>query len=905
MIIRIQALLHEVWWRVRLRWFHSRIEFEADSEIRFHLEMDAMELRRDGLAPSDSEEAARKRFGNIERIRRDCLEAAGAGEHESGPAQPARKGHMWNDILHDIRYGLRAMAGKPAFTFIAVLTLALGIGATTAIFSVVDTVLLKPLPYPNSEQLVTVWETYPHWQGQELLDDYWDHIALAYPDYLRWSEAQTSFKEVALYRSISAVVEGGDRPTEIPVGLATASLFPLLDVRAALGRLPLDEDLSGDRVLLLSHSFWQSHFGSDPEILGETVTLDVGRSLDLVDSVDSYVIIGVLPPDFRFAHLLKNPGFGVAGWTLLDPSIDRVDGGNHSYEAIARLEPDVPFERARTETEVLLRGDFDPSVRGARVLERQSQETGAIRTPLLVLLGAVSLVLLIACGNVANLLLGEAARRETEIAIRAAIGAGRGRIVRQLLTESILLALAGTLVGTLFAYWGTRALLLLAPAQLPRVLEIGIDGRVLVFATSVAVITGVLFGLVPALTSARTGAGAVINEGSRHFAPRRTVFQRLVVAAEISVSLVLLVGAALLAQTFLRMSAVDPGFDTENMLLVDVSLPTSRFAEAANRSAFYQEAVERLRSIPGIVEVTASSGAPFSGNGASSSIEVEGLDVADDEQGPESERRHVFPNYFQAARIPILKGRDFRPADARSDVIIVNQSFAERFWPGEDPIGKRINYDRAWTVVGVVADAKQGGLNLETRTTFFMPNGRERPFMQLLIRTRDDPLALATPVRREIWDIDPRLPLDRVVRMDRLISNTLAGERYRALLIGIFAMAAVLLASVGLYGVISEDVARRTHELGIRIALGARPGNIVGMVLGHSLMTIFLGVFAGVVGAAVVARLLTAALFGIAPLDVPTYVAASVLVTIVATTAGFIPALRATRVDPIVALRQE
>ena len=899
---RVQALVHEAWWRLRLRWFRSGLESETDAEIRFHLEMDAVELRRKGLAPSDSEEAARKRFGNIERVRRECLEAA---ENCSHAGHPERRGHRWDDIVQDVRYGLRSMAGKPAFTTLAILTLALGIGATTAIFSVVDTVLLKPLPYRDAEQLVTVWETYPHWEGQELLDDYWDHIALAYPDYLRWSAAQTSFEQVALYRSISAVVEGGDRPTEIPVGLATASLFPLLDVRPALGRLPLDEDLSGERVILLSHPFWQSQFGSDPDIVGEAITLDVGRSLDLDNSVGSYVIIGVLPPEFRLTHLLRNPGFSVAGWTLLDPEIDRVDGGNHSYEAIARLKPGAQFERARTETEVLLRGELDPAVRGARVLERQSQETGDIRAPLLVLLGAVSLVLLIACGNVANLLLGEAARREPEIAIRTAIGAGRGRIVRQLLTESILLALGGTLVGTLVAYWGTRALLLLSPTQIPRVLEIGIDGRVLAFATFVAVATGILFGLAPALTSARAGTATVIKEGSRNVAARRTVVQRLVVAAEISVSLILLVGAALLVQTFVRMSAVDPGFDTQNMLLVDASLPASRYAEGANRRAFYQEAVERLSSLPGILEVTASSGAPFSGRGASSSIEVEGLDVADDEQGPESERRHVFPNYFEAAGIPLLKGRNFTETDARSDVIIVNQTFADRFWPGENPIGKRVSYERAWTVVGVAADAKQGGLNLDTRTTFFMPDGRMRPYMQLLIRTQDDPLAFATSVRREVWSVDPRLPLDRVVQMDRLISDTLSGERYRALLIGIFAMAAVLLASVGLYGVVSQDVARRTHELGVRIALGARPGAIIGMVLGHSLVTILLGVLVGVAGATVVARLLTAALFGIAPLDAPTYVGASALVVIVAGAASYIPALRATRVDPIVTLREE
>ena len=798
------------------------------------------------------------------------------------------------------------MAGKPSFTVVAILTLALGIGATTAIFSVVDTVLLKPLPYRDADQLVTVWETYPHWQGQEILDAYWDHIALSYPDYLRWSEAQTSFDEVALYRSISAVLEGGDRPVEIPVGLATASLFPLLDVSTVLGRLPITEDLLGERVLLLSHSFWQTRFGSDPDIIGQAMTLDVGRSLDLDDSVDSYVVIGVLPADFRFAHLLQEPDFEVAGWALIDPQVDRVDGGNHSYEAIARLKPEIPLDRARTETEVLLRGGIDPSFRGARVLGRQSQETGEVRTPLLLMLGAVSLVLLIACGNVANLLLGEAAGREQEIAIRVAMGAGRHRIVRQLLTESILLALGGAFIGTFIAYWGTRVLLLLAPTEIPRVWDIGIDGPVLLFATAVAIVTGVLFGLAPALTSARQNPGAVMKEGSRHLASRRTVFQRLVVAAEISVSLVLLVGAALFAQTLLRMSAVDPGFDPENMLLVELSLPTSRYADAANRGAFYQETIERLSSMPGILEVTGSSGAPFSGNGASGTIDVEGLELADDEQRPEAERRHVFPNYFEAAGIPILKGRSFTAADAGSEVIIVNRTFAERFWPNEDPIGKRITRDdRVLTIVGVGADAKQGGLDLETRTTFFMPNARERAFMQLLVRTEGDPLSSVVNVRRQIWDVDPRLPLDRIVTMSGLISNTLAEERYRALIIGVFAIVAVLLASVGLYSVISQTVVRRTHELGIRIALGARPRAIVGMVLGQSFITILGGVGMGIVGAIAATRLLTASLFGIAPLDVPTYVAAAGLVLIVATTASYIPARRATRVDPMVALRQD
>jgi putative ABC transport system permease protein len=801
-------------------------------------------------------------------------------------------------MIQDVRYAVRRFRQKPIFTAIAVFTLALGIGGTTAMFSVVDGVVLRPLPYRDSDQLVTVWETYPYWRGLEILNRSWDRIRLAIPDYDTWAEHQTVFSNTAIYRAISGVLVGEGEPERLDIGHTSASLFPLLGVEAAVGRLPSTDDLSGPPVLLLSHSFWTKRFGRDPGVVGQSLVIErpAGDTM--------YTIVGVLPQDFRFRLGDLGPNDNVAVWTLIDPRTDNLIPDHHTFEAIARLKPGVSLEQAGTETDILLRGRRDPSVRGARLVSRLEEETGAVRLSLALLVVAVGFVLLIACGNVANLLLGDVAGRKHEIALRSAIGAGRMRIMRQFLTESLLLALAGAAVGTLLAYWGTRFLVLEAPSVVPRVTEISVDLRALGFAILVAVTTGILFGLAPAILSSRLIPNAVIRGGSHRSASRRRAgIQRCIAVGEVALSLILLVGAGLLGETLVRLSKVDPGFEVDELLRIELSLPPGRYGPSMAKS-FYRELSDRLKALPGVVAVTASDVPPFSGNNSSNSIEVEGM-VTEGKVGPEAQRRYVFPNYFQTLGVPILRGRTLTPSDLGADVIVVNETMAQRFWPDSDPIGKRIEFNGRWhMIVGVVADTKNNSLAQQTETTFFLANDSVRD-MHLLIRTGSNALALVPAVRRELAEMDARIPLLNVSTMEGMIASTLDTERYRAFLTGAFALIAVVLVAVGLYGVISMAVTRRTRELGIRMALGAQRSGILSMILADGIVTTAAGITLGVFGSLFLTHYLESLLFGVPAVDAPTYGAAVLAVSAITLTACYVPALQATRVDPTEALRTE
>ncbi len=795
----------------------------------------------------------------------------------------------------DIKYGVRMLVKHRGITAVAVLALALGIGANTAIFSVIEAVLLRRLPYSESDRLAVVWE------NNFKRDRKTNVVGPA--NFMRWQEWNQSFERMAAFIEWPVNVTGAGEPERVPVGLVTPAFFTTLGVNAALGRAiqPEDGKPGAERVLLLSDGYWKRKFGADPNIVGKTLAVNGEKR----------TIIGVMPAEFRGLMVVDM-------WSPHVLTAEQRNAGGRWMVVVARLKPGVSFQTAQAEMNLIAertRADlpqFDAGW-GATVVPLREQLTGDVKLALLVLLGAVGLVLLIACANVANLLLARAATREKELAIRAALGAGRIRLVRQLLTESMLLSLLGGAAGLLLAAWGIDGLQTILPADLGRFTAIELNRAVLGFTVVLSMFTGLFFGAAPALAVVRPALQESLKEGGRSSggAAARPWVRNALVISEVALSLMLLTCAGLLLKSFTRLQSVRAGFNPKGVLSMQISLASSKYAQGSQQTQFYSQAVERMEQLPGVTSVGGISW-QLMGLGSATSFRFGDRPVPAAGEEPTGEVRMVTPGWFRTMGVPLLRGRAFTPRDsARAPlVVVINEAAAREFWPGGDPLGKHVLMD--WftdldaEIIGVVGDVRLTALKQPPRATLYwaveqVPNA----FMTFMIRSSGDPMQLAGAVRTAIASIDPDQPVAKMQTMDEVVANSLNQPRFTALLLAIFSGVAVTLAVVGIYGVLFYTVSQRTHEIGIRIALGAQRSDVLRMVLSHGMALTLLGVGIGLALALAASRFLQKLLFEVQPTDPITYAGVAVLLATVALVACYIPARRATKVDPMIALHYE
>jgi putative ABC transport system permease protein len=809
---------------------------------------------------------------------------------------------MLRTVLQDVRYGVRMLFKHPGVTFVMVLTLALGIGASTAIFSVVDGVLLRPLPFGSPERIVGLRETLPD-EGS---------IPTAYRTYAEWRDRNTSFESIAGIVGWEPNLEGGDEPVRVAAVRVSSAYFAVMGMRPALGRtlLPEDDRPGGARVAVISDELWRQRFGGERNVVGQTMLLDGA----------AFTVVGVMPPAAADASV---------GWSnvwaplWLDDQKERSNPGRY-LKVNARLKPGVTIAQARTDLERimgLLRQDF-PETHGKpygvdiRPLEHfiVPQRT---RTALLILLGVVGCVLLIACFNVANLLLARAVTREREVGLRTALGASRGRLIRQLLTESVVLSALGAGLGLLLAYSGVRVLLALNPESIPRLENIGVDTAVLGFTLLLTLLTSFAFGLAPAFAATETDLTTVLKEGGRGGGAglRNRRLRNLLVVSEVAVAVVLLIASGLLIRSYSRVSDIKPGFSLDDVLTLEVRLPARRYREPEKRVNFFRELTQRVQALPGVTAVSAAQSLPLRGPVITDPVLVEGQPDPPSGQEPFIRQNLITSDFFRAMGIPLVKGRAFTEQEVweTGGVVIVNEAFARRFFGAADPLGKRIrpSSDKPWvTIVGVAANTVQDGFEGETLEETFYPyvNPAGDPplfFMSLAIRTGVEPKSLVGGVRGELRRLDPNLPVSQVMTTRMLADKAMSGRRLTLLLLGAFAGVALALAAIGIYGVMSYTVSRRTHEIGIRMSLGARARDVLWLILKQGLLLTLAGVVAGVALALMLTRVMTSLLYGVSGTDPLTFAGVALVLMAVALLACYIPARRAMRVDPMIALRQQ
>ncbi|HEX8140370.1 MAG TPA: ABC transporter permease [Pyrinomonadaceae bacterium] len=807
-----------------------------------------------------------------------------------------------NSLWQDLRYGLRMLWKKPGFTVVAIVALALGIGANTAIFSVIYTVLLSPLPFKNSERLVWIWETNPVAGIKK--------EPASLPNFTDWKTQSQSFEGVAAFIRSSLTLTSDGEPERIPCAYTSANFFSVLGVEPALGRSFTEEENTPGkhRVVVLSHSLWQRRFSANPGIVGQSITL----------AGNPYTVVGVLPAGF------KNPtpeqSKPAELWTPLAYDFERMARRSDFLNVVARLKQGVTPAQAQAEMNTItsrLAQQYPDSNTGwsTIVLPLHERMIGDVRTPLWLLMGVVGFLLLIACANVANLLLARSTSRQQEIAIRRALGADRLRLVRQFLTESVLLSVTGGLLGSLVAMWGVDILVALSPGNIPRLDEVGLNWKVLAFTLAVSFATGVVFGLLPALHATSPNLTETLKEGGRSSTEgiRGGRLRNSLVVAEIAIALVLLVGAGLMIRSFARLQAVDPGFRPERILTMDLSLPSAKYKEDAQVSAFFDQLSSRISAVPGVESVGAVSALPLSGGGDIITFLVEGRPEQPPGQSEDAEYRIVTPGYFATMGVPVVRGEGFTERHTREApaVMVINETFARRYFPGEDPIGKRLNIGNPerspWRmIVGVVKDVRHEGLDTEPYPQMYTPLAQvQRRAMTLVARTSGAPLSLVPNVRHELTSLDKDQPLYNVQTMEQVLAHSISRQRFQMLLIAIFASVGLVLASVGIYGVISYSVTQRTHEIGIRMALGAQARDVLKMILGQGMILTLVGVGVGVAVALLLTRVMASLLFGVSATDPLTFIAVSVLLAFVALLACLIPARRAMKVDPMEALRYE
>jgi putative ABC transport system permease protein len=800
-------------------------------------------------------------------------------------------------LIKDLRYAFRSLSKRPGFAAIAIVTLALGIGANTAIFSVVNGVLWRPLPYPNPNQLVMVWENHQARGGPE-------REWLAPSDFHDWHDQNNVFSGLSALNDWRPTLTNIAEPEPLVGAVVSFDMFRLLGTEPSLGRgfLPEEDQPKAANVVVLSNELWKRRFGGDAAIIGKPISLNE----------ESYTVVGVMPAGFKFP-VIPN----VELWRTLQPTLNPgCQRGCLVLRAIARLKPDASLEKARVEMNTIAGREATEypetnSQVGATIVPLHEQLVGSVQRPLLVLLGAVGFVLLIACANVANLMLARSATREKEIAIRTALGASRARVVRQLLTESALLALTGGAFGLLLAYWLLNLFIKLSPPGAPRFDEIGIDGYVLGFTVLVAVLTALFFGLVPALHVSKPDLNHSLKDAGKRSGTgvHGGRLRSALVIAEMALALILLVGGGLLMKSFVLLQRVDPGFQPEHVATVRLILNRTRYPEQPQIRSFYSELLDRLKGMPGAESVGAISTLPLSGNNSDTNFLIEGQPPPPPNQGPVAWFSAVSPDYFRTIGMRLKKGRLFTDRDTEDSprVVVISEAMARRYWPNDEPLGKRIGKPDAWReIVGVVADVKHFGLDADTPPQMYFPF-RQAPAraMNLVIRTKGEPLSIASSLRSEIWAGDKNLAIAKIQTMDELVSSSIAQQRFVLTLLGCFAALALVLAAIGIYGVMSYAVTQRTHEIGIRVALGARTGNVIALVLKKGMVLALTGGAIGLAGALGLTRLMTGLLFGVTPTDVFTFTSVPVALIVVALLACYVPARRATKVDPLVALRYE
>jgi len=868
-------------------------EIEIVEELALHLEAAYEDALAAGLSETEAEARAAQSYDwrllESELSRAEQPLAARALQPSLDLIE--RKGGLrMESFIQDLRFGARMLAKNPGFTLIAVLTLALGIGANTAIFSVVNGVLLKPLPYDQPGQLVQLWED----PGSGTRKN-----RIAPGAFLDWREHNTTFESLSVFGGANLNLTGVGEPERLNGVEVSACALEILRARPLLGRaFAPDEDQPGkDKVVVLTYRLWQRRWSGDAAIIGRTVQL----------GGQSYTVIGVLPPNF----LPWETAEFVIPYVFSPQAAQQ--RGMHFLRAFARLKPGVSVEQAQVELNAFaqrLKPLYPASKKdwGVTVVPLHEEITGQIKPTLLLLLGAVALVLLIACANVANLLLARASARQRELTIRAAIGAGRWRIVRQLLTESALLALLGALCGFLLAYWSVDALPRLITVNMPRAQEVSLDMRVLGFTLLVSLVTGLAFGLAPAYQAARLNLNGTLKESGRgSLSNARNRLRGGLVVAEVALALMLMVGAGLLLKSFIRLSSVPPGFNPQNALTMGITLPEKKYPDAARRSAFFMQAIQRIEALPGVTAAGLTWTLPVIGGPPSNRFKIEGR--KSEPEGGDADFDYCTPNFFRALGIPLLKGRVFEAGDAAESprVVIVNEALVRAYFPNEEPLGQRLRIENeSWEIVGVVGDWRSRGLGEKVSPRYYMP----QPFSKwgsgsLIVRTAGAPLALAESVRKAILTVDAEQPVANLRTLEDVIATSVAQRRLTLRLIGVFAVLALLLAALGLYGVMAYVVTLRTNEIGVRLALGAQTRDVLRMVVRQGMTLVGIGLLIGLIGAFSLTRFIAAQLYEMSPVDPATFALVSLLLTGVALLACYIPARRATKVDPLIALRHE
>jgi predicted permease len=865
------------------------LESEMETEIRFHVDAYIEDLIAQGVPQAEAARQARIEFGAIENTKEECREATGVT--------------LLENFLQDLRYGARSMVRSPGFTAVAVIALALGIGANAAIFSVVNAVLLRPLAYRDSDRLVTILH------GGD------DPVAVA--NYIDWRNQSQSFEAMAAADYWSANLTGLDHPDRLLGLKVTQNLLPMLGVQPFLGRLFVkgEDEVGAEHEVILSYNLWQRRFSGDPNILGKAMVLNG----------NSYVIVGVMPQGFRFAP------FWATHAELWVPNAfgDRIHNrGGNSLRVFARLKGGVSLAQSRAEIASItarLQQQFPGTNGNVVVMPLKEKVVGKIETPLLVLLGAVGFVLLIACANVAHMLLSRAAARQKEIAVRTALGARRFRVIRQLLTENLLLAVIGGGLGLLLAVWGIRTLVALSPGDIPRLDSVAIDTRVMLFLFGATLLTSVAFGLAPAMQASAVNLSDTLKEGGRGSSDgiRRNRLRSFLVATEFALALVLLIGAGLMIRSFYALRAVDPGFNPHDVVSMVVSVAGSNEARPGRRETFYREVLEKVRALPGIEAAGGINHLPLIGDMWGWPFVIEGRPTPRPGEFPTAVYRIAAPGYFDAMRLPLLQGRDIAASDDSKapGVVVINEKAARAYWPNENPIGRHISFTSdskppVWlTIIGVTKDAVEGDWQREPypeaylaafqNTEYLESPGTQFQYLTLVARARTDPGALASTIKDTVWSIDRNLPVSEVVTMDEVVDQANAEPRFEMLLLAVFAVVALVMAAVGIYGVMSYSISRRTHEIGIRVSLGATRGEILLLVLRQGMVLALTGAAVGIMGALLLGRLMAKLLYGVPATDPLTFAGVATLLLAVAVIASYLPARRAMRVDPIVALRYE
>ena len=881
--------------RDRLRALRRRdnVIDDIDREMRLHLDLQIDANIKAGMPPSEAREKALRSFGNVNRAVDAAYDVKGGG--------------LFETLAQDIRYGARVLLKHKAFTAVAVITLALGIGANTAIFSVVNELLLRPLPYRDADRIVMLWEVSPEGRHQN---------TTSRANFRAWREQSTSSQHMAAFSDQRYTLVGDGEPEEVSGQLALPEIFKVLGVDPILGRTLLPEDAEPGKppVAVLSYGLWQRRFGGQSDVIGKPILLNgVNRT-----------IVGVMPRNFQF-HIKQRSGTGRPAevWTTLPMPSGSIESDRGRFlSVVARLKDGVTPEQAAAELRTIQARlsdevpQFNKNYRG-EILPLREQFFGNVRRPLWLMLGAVGFVLLIACANVANLLLSLATSREREIALRAALGARRSRIVRQLLTESLMLALLGSMLGLGFAWLGIKALMLIAPRDLLNLQSAGLNLSVLLWTFGVSLFTGIVFGLAPALHISRLNLNDSLKEGGKAESGQATGSRRMrsvLVVSEIALAVVLLASAGLLIKSFIRLQQVDRGFDTQNVISMVVRLPFARYREDAQLVTFFNQATERLKQLPGVRSAGMVNFLPlYGGLGSSTAFKIMGRPEPAPGQEPGTDVRVVDAGYFQTMGIPLLRGRNFSEPELREAkrVILINEALARQYFPNEEPIGQRLDVAMFETpviteIIGVVGNVRYDSLIDEAPPAVYFPHPElAYPFMTFVLRTEGDPAAIAPAVQREIRALDPNQPVSDVRTMEQVMSEAVSRSRFNTLLLALFAGLATLLSAVGIFGVMNYTVAQRTREIGLRLAIGAQPRQVLLLVLKQGLLLTVIGLGLGLAAAVALTRLLSGLLFGVAAVDATTFTTISLLLVAVSLLACYLPARRAMRIDPMLALRYE